>query len=338
MIPFLLASLLALQDPAPPQGEWKDVDGIVYVINEDIVTLRGLQRQMAKFLRENPTVDPKRARDQLSGEIVLGAVGSQAGESMGIDVNLVQRSVHDYERRMIDARGGTDQYNAYLAQIGQTAAEMRSEIEKYVLRDMWEASRTGRGPNQQQKIIADRYVRPGTLRLTYGQIARNPSLVSRIGGSSSQVVLQILELDPAKVGGTAQLESSAGAIRARIASRASDFDTESGFALSGSRSAPSEPLDEARLAETDPDLARLVARAKADEVLPVIPPHGNFKSWRIVRLVSRSPAVVPGFKSASVQKTIRDLLQDMLDKRRLDLARAQQYESSYIWPSAPDGH
>jgi hypothetical protein len=339
MIPLLLATVLALQDPKPPAAEWRDVDGIVYVINEDIVTQRGFQKQLAQYLRKNPNSDPKTAQTRLSEDIVRGAVGSQAGEAMGIDANLVKRSVRDYERRLIDSKGGVDQYTASLAQDGMTAEDMRSDIEKYVLREMWESSRTGQGPNQQQKIIADRFVRPGTLRFTYTQITRNPAFVSRIGGDSSKVVLRILELDPARVGGTAQLETSAAAVRARIASGDSDFDVASAsYGLASGSSRPTEPLDEARLAETDPDLARLVASAKLGEVLPVIPPHGTFKTWRIVRLEQRIPAHVPGFKSAAVQNTMRDLLQSGLDGRRLDFARKQQYESSYIWPSAPDGH
>lgn len=342
MIALLLATVLALQDPAPPApptGGWRDVDGVVYVINEDIVTLRGLQKQLAQYMRKNPGLDQNRARDMLSGEIVRNAVGSQAGEAMGIDAALVRRSVRDYERRVIESKGGVDQYTASLAADGTTAEEVRSDIQKYVLREMWESSRTGLGPNQQQKIIADRWIRPGTLRLTYTQIAENPALVSRIGGDSSKVVLQVLEIDPAKVGGTAQLESSAASVRARIAAGSSDFEAEfNNLGLASGSWRPAGPFDEANLGNTDPELARFVASAKPGEVLPVLRPHGEIKTWRVVRLVERIPAHVPAFKSALVQRTIRDLLQSVLDGRRLDVARKLQYESSYIWPSTPDGH
>jgi hypothetical protein len=315
------------------------VDGVVFVINEDIVTQRGFQKQLQAYLGQNPNTDPNRAKDMLRDEIVRGAIGSQAGEAMGLDAGLVRRSVHDYERRVIESKGGVDQYAAWLTQKNMSAEEMRSEYEKAVLRDMWESSRTGRGPNQQQKIIADRYVRPGTLRLTYTMISREPGLVSRIGGDSSKVVLQVLEVDPAKVGGSAQLESSAAAVRARIASKTSDFEAEfNSFGLASGNWRPTEPFAEASLAETDPDLAHLVASAKEGEVLPVLAPHGNFKTWRIVRLNQRIPAHVPAFKAADVQKTIRDLKQGVLDTRRLGLARKQQYESSYIWPSGADGN
>ena len=336
MIPFLLATLLALQDPATPSAEWKEMDGVVYVINEETLTQRGFLKRLQQYLRDNDGADPKRARDVLRTDIVRNAVGSQAGESMGIDPGMIQRSVRDYERRMIDARGGVDQYAAFLAQSGQTAEEMRSDIEKFVLRDMWEASRTGKGPNQAQRIIADRFVRPGTLRLTYNQFTRDPRLVARIGGSSSKVVLQILEVDPVKVGGMAQAASAAAAMRARIASGESDFERESGFAMAGSKADQREPVDEGGLAELDPPLAKLVASAKEGEVLPPIPPREKTPQWRIIRLVKRSPAVVPGFKAPGVQKTIHDLLEELLDARHLELARQQQYESSYIWPAADD--
>ena len=337
MIALLLATLLASQDPATPKSEWRDMDGIVYVINEEPVTLLGLQKRLRQFLKDNPGLDQQRAREMLRDDIVRNAVGSQAGEAMGVDPNLVRRSVRDYEKRMIDSKGGVDQYSAFLIQTGQTAEETRSDIEKYVLRDMWEASRTGKGPNPQQKIVADRFIRPGTLRLTYQQFARDPRLVARIGGSSSKVELQVLEVDPVKVGGTANAEQAAAQIRARIASGATDFDKEvPDFGLSTSRSAPTEPLDEASLASTDAELAQLVARAKEGEVLAALAPKGKTLYWRVVRLVRRTPAQVPELGARGVQKNLRDLLQSLLDGRRLDLARKQQFESSYIWPPIDD--
>ena len=339
MIALLLATLITPQDPTPPAPGWRDVDGVVFVINEDIVTQRGFQRQLQEYLGTHQGVDPQRARDMLVAELVRGSLGAQAGEAMGVDAALVKRSVRDYERRVIDSKGGVAQYSAILTARGTTAEEMRAEYEKAVLRDMWESSRTGQGPNQQQKIIADRYVRPGVLRITYTEFSRNPSLVTRLGGESSKVVLQVLELDPAKVGGTAQLEASAAAVRARIASGASDFETEyNNFGLASGTWRPTEPLDEASMARDYPDLARFVAAAKAGDLLPVIPPKGNLKTWRIVRLVERVPAHVPAFRSADLQRSIRDLLQSVLDTRRLDAARKQQYDSSYIWPSGAEGH
>jgi hypothetical protein len=207
-----------------------------------------------------------------------------------------------------------------------------------VQRDMWEDSRTGKGPNQQQMIIADRFVRPGMLRLTYRQVAQNPRAVSMIGGSSSRVVLQILQVDPVKVGGTAQTESAALAMRGRIASGSTDFESESGYALPTSTSEPTELLEEAGLTETDPQLARLLASAREGEVLPALPPHDNMLYWRVVRLVKRVPPEVPGFKAARVQKTLRGMVEGALDGRRLGTARQQQLESSYIWPPTADGH
>jgi len=37
MIQLLLATLLAAQEPAPPKPEWRDVDGLLFIINEDTV-------------------------------------------------------------------------------------------------------------------------------------------------------------------------------------------------------------------------------------------------------------------------------------------------------------
>ena len=332
MIPLLLASLLAVQSPATQKSEWHDVDGMLFIINEDSLTKRDFVVRRARFMAKNQGLDAQRANKALQEEIKSNALGSQAGESMGIDASLVRRSVREYERRLIESQGGVDQYAAGLTQQGVTAEEMRGELEKQVYRDMWEDSRTGKGPNQEQKVIADRFVRPGTLRLTYGRIVHDPGAVTALGGRSSKVVLQVLEFDPVKVGGTSELEKAAGEVRARLVSGKSDFEVESAsFALASGTPRPSEPLDEGSLAEQDPDLARLVGAAKEGDVLPVLPPHGSFHYWRVVRLVRREPGLVPAFKSAPVQKTIRKWIEERLDDRRLELARRQQLESSYIW-------
>jgi hypothetical protein len=337
MIPLFLAALLTLQDPTakPAQSEWNKYDGIALIINEDTTTWRGFESQVLRFLKANPSADKTRAREALIEEIKNNAIGSQAGAAMDIDPNMIKRTVHDYEKRVIESRGGVDQYAAYLNSIGQTAESMRTEFGKQVLRDIWEASRIGKGPNQQQHVIADRFIRPGTLRLTYQQFIGDPRAITIIGGSSGQVVLQILEIDPVKVGGTSKVEEIAKKIHDRIASGQSDFDQEAQYTVTDSPTGDRDPMVEANLAETFPQLARLVASAKEGELLPPIPPSANKQEWSIVRLKKRIPGTTPGFKDPGVQKTIRERFEDVLDNRRLKLARDQQLASSYVWPPRP---
>ena len=64
-----------------------------------------------------------------------------------------------------EARTALDGFDAERL-VRTTAEERRKDYEKQLLRELWEQSRTGEGTNQQQKRIADRYVRPGTLRLS----------------------------------------------------------------------------------------------------------------------------------------------------------------------------
>jgi hypothetical protein len=337
MITLLLAALLALQDPAakPVQPEWREYDGIALIINEETTTVRGFETQLRRMIAITPSADRNRAREYLIEQIKNDALGSQAGAAMDIDPNMIKRTVRDYEKRVIESRGGVDKYNAYLASIGQTAEGMRIELGKQVLRDIWEASRIGKGPNQQQKVIADRFIRPGTLRLTYQQFIGDPRAITIIGGSSGQVVLQILEIDTVKVGGTGMVEENAKKIRERIASGQSDFEQEAQFAITDSPTGARDPIVEAGLPETFPQLARLVANAKEGDVLPPIPPSGNKQEWSIVRVLKRIPGTTPGFKDTGVQKTIRERFEDVLDSRRLKLARDQQLASSYVWPPRP---
>jgi len=336
MIPLLLAALLALQDPTakPAQSEWNKYDGIALIINEDTTTWRGFESQVLRMFKANPSADKTRTREALIEEIKNNAIGSQAGAAMDIDPNMIKRTVRDYEKRVIESKGGVDAYTAFLASIGQTAESMRTDLGKQVLRDIWEASRIGKGPNQQQHVIADRFIRPGTLRLTYQQFVSDPRAVTIIGGSSGQVVLQELEIDPVKVGGTSKVEEIAKKIHDRIAA-GGDFESEAQFTITNSSTGERDPMVEATLAENYPQLAHLVASAKEGELLPPVPPSANKQEWIIVRLVRRIPGTTPGFKDAGVQKTIRERFEDVLDNRRLKLARDQQLASSYVWPPRP---
>ncbi|MBK7642196.1 MAG: hypothetical protein IPJ19_03975 [Planctomycetes bacterium] len=339
MIPLLLTLLPALQDkPAAPSSEWKNLDGIALIINDETVTERGFLVQLARFRQANPGGDPKAASEALQREIVLDAVGSQAGEAMGFDQARVRGSVREWERALIDNAGGAVPYALKLANENRTAEDVRRDLEKRVLRRYWEESCTGKGPNQQGKIVADRFVRPGILRLSYQQIVNDPRRVESIGGSPSKVVLQILEVDPAKVGGTSQVQAAAAAIRARLASGASDFESEARqYALPSSSSTPREPIDEAGLANEYPGLAKLVAQARDGDLLPLVAPNGSKQEWSIVRLVQRSSAVVPDFRTPGLQQKIREDRQQQLDEQRLGIARLKQYEGSYIWPPRASG-
>ncbi len=332
MIPLLLAATLSLQNPAAPGPEWKDLDGIGLIVNETIITEIGFGNRLAREKKDNPGTDVAVLRDKLKQEIQLATIGTQAGETMGLDASLVDRNVRDYERRLIESKGGLDDYTRWLAQGGQSAEEMREEIRHYVYRKIWEDSRTGLGPNQQSKVWCDRYVRPGRLRLEYDLLASDPRRVDQIGGSAAQLVLQILELDPVKAGGGPKLAEKAAEVRA-LAAQGTDFRTlAEAWAMPGTRSEPRDPFSEGELARIDPVLARLVATAKEGELLPPVPPRDKNGTWRVVRVVRRVPGSVPGFDSGAIQKKLRKLLEQSQDELRLERARLHQLEGSYIWP------
>lgn len=332
MIPLLLALLTAPQSPAAPGPEWKDLDGIGLIVNETIVTEIGFGNRLAREKKDHPGQDVKALVERLQQEIQLSTIGAQAGETMGLDAALVDRNVRDYERRLIESKGGLDDYTRWLQQGGETAEEMREEIRLYVYRKIWEDSRTGLGPNQQSKVWCDRYVRPGFLQLTYQGIAADPRALDKIGGKPDQLVLQILELDPAKAGGLAEVAAKARELHA-LAAGGQDFGAlAERWAMPGTRTGPRDPFSEGELGRIDPALARVVARAKAGELLPPVPPIDKNGTWRLVRVVSRAAGQVPPFGAGAVQKSIRKLIEERQDELRLERARLHQFEGSYIWP------
>jgi parvulin-like peptidyl-prolyl isomerase len=339
-----LASLLCLmaQDPAPaPGGRPQSApverrlpfDGVALTVNQSVLTRRGLGRDMLRWRRDNPDAGEaqmRAAEAELLRSRVNELVRVQAGEDMGLPDEAVQARVRDALDRIQKRQNGWVGMSRFLQSRDMTTSEIKVALRGQMLGELWEDSITGKGPAQGQRVVADRHVRPGRIKLLYERALETEEGLALLGGAPERVKLQQIVLDPSRVGGIEAARKLGDELAAKLAAGA-DFGA---LVAEHSAVASNQGIGEyetARLARVEPTLAPFLAGARTDETSAPIPgPRGVV---RLVKLLERVERRSPTFASLSTQDTLRKREQERLDGQRLARAYKGRMSGSWIWPS-----
>jgi hypothetical protein len=326
--------------PAPAAAdddEWHDLDKVIQVVNEDMLTSRAMARQMFIENRRKPFKDEAEATEkqrQLHIDRVKDALQVQAGQDMGLDPKEVDHRVKywiDSEKE----RKGSAVFAQELAENGMTLFEYQQMARERVYAFFWENYITGGGGAGATRPSRDRYVRPGYLSYCFRQCLDHPELLPVIGGQEQRVVLQQLFIDPRTNGGQEKALALAEDLRNRIADGADMNDLVERYDARKDKRAHgiTEPVMEARLARGDPAVGAFVAESKPGDVSKVLEfKSKNDTAYRIVRLVERTAATVPDLASADVQKKLETRAKADLEAWRKDQGLKVMYRASYVWP------
>ncbi len=322
------------------------LDEVSLVVNDDIITLSTVRR---KELREQRTrkVNNERERIMMRDAILAGEVEKllrvQAGQDLGLPPELVARQIEGFEERFVEQQGGVIGASKRLELAGVNSREANQQWTSELYSYTWEQAVTGEGPNATGRVVNDRWVRPGRLRLEYedyGRALRLPTGarttvdVTRVGGHREQLRLQELLVSVARAGGPEPARERI--FNAKLeAERGEDFD-----ALVDRYSDPIGGLGVIALHETDlivranPEFAEFLASAGVDDVSPIYPVMVNDKiaGFRLIRVLDRIPPSLPAFDEGETQRRLREALLGDQDERRIDEALGQLFRSAYIWP------
>lgn len=340
----LLASLLCLLPQAPaqaPTGRPQSApterrlpfDGVALTVNQSVLTRRGLGRDMLRWRRDNPDAGEAQVR-AAEAELLRARVNElvrvQAGEDMGLPEEAVQVRVRDAMDRIQKRQNGWVGMSRFLQSRDMTTAEIKVALRGQMLGELWEDSVTGKGPAQGQRVVADRHVRPGRLKLLYDRALETEEGLALLGGAPERIKLQQIVLDPARAGGVEAARKLGEELAAKIASGA-DF----GALVAEHSATPSNQgvgeYETARLSRVEPTLAPFVAAAKPGETsAPIAGPRGVV---RIVKLLERFERRAPVFEALQTQATLRAREEERLDGQRLASAYKTRMEGSWIWPS-----
>lgn len=323
----------------PGPEDWHDLDELVHIVNEDVLTLRKLEREMWRRSHGGHFRTPAEAQEaerELRVDSIKSALEVQAGQDMGLDPAQVDRQVKDWIGRMMEKKGPVEFAEA-LKEEGLTLFEFQDQQKDRLLAMFWDNYITGSGSVGAARQSRDCYVRPGSLQYAFRECIKHQELLPVIGGHAQSVVLQLLLIDPQSNGGMDASRALAQDLRQRI------LDGEDMGALverydateaSRQRRGLTEPLREIDLTKAWPDVGAFVAGAKPGDVSDVLEYTSKGRTlWRIVRLVDRNAAVVPDLGSTDVQKMLdKRVKKDLADWRREEAFKVL-YRSSYVWPS-----
>lgn len=176
MISTLLFLALQVGPPALPPGrpgfdnsaDWRVLDGVVTIVNNDIITYRQLDRAM-RLARETEEVTTREqlreVQERVRRDAIRRQLRSQAGRELdGVDPAGLDANVGRY----LDTRRkelGLAGYVNFLEAQGKDAQSAFSETRKEVFEDNWQ--RSVRGVESGPRPTRDRFVRPGELRYYY---------------------------------------------------------------------------------------------------------------------------------------------------------------------------
>lgn len=332
---FLAAPLLA-QDGAQdvlgpqqtPEDQWRDFDGVAMIINDDIITLRELDKMLkdARGMVET-TTDAESAElvQQVAEVAVARRLQTQAGKNIGIPSDDVERTIDRFlaaNRRDRSAQETAD----WMAERGAgDLGQLRTKTRDELYRQFWESTSLGE-PAGAMRASRDRFVRPGQLREAYrinvDSLAQPPT-----------VIFQFLALSTAAWGDAETARESLIDLRAEILAGADmgAMVDEYGASLRETRGiSPRVPITRV----DDPQLAAFATEAEEgalSEVLEILGPDGEPQGYQIARIVNRTAGQpAPEFESPAMQVDIADKLQSSWDKSRLTVSSDNLWRTAFI--------
>lgn len=350
-IPTLACAFLALTstqtpatNPAPPASDWKEVDRVVAIVNQDIVTLFQLLRDLNRELKLRPVKD-KSELQNLQTEILTARVklllSKQAGQDLGADPKLVDRNVQDRFDAYVAGQNGAAGLSKLLQFRDVTTQDLKQSIRETLYSSLWEDLVTGEGSGLSERPIRDLYVRPGQMQFRFDRALREPVTLGQLGGSVDSVTFQTLVLAADANGGLEATLRLAREYKQAIEAGSADMNelvrkhghvkqadgVGAALELSGLRA--QLPAAASFVDARPADVTRW-PRYVSEPIVTGKP--GSSQFVQIFRIQSFTPGHVPDFGSAQTQAAIVRIVRRDLDEYRLEHAYTKLFDAAYVWP------
>src|SRR6188768_119546 len=168
---------------APAREGWRELDRVVVIVNEDIVTSHVLFRDYEQLRRARSVSnenDAARMRNEIMVEQVKDKLSVQAGRNMGLETSLVEAQVDDHLKRTVERFDGVVGLSEFLQSKDLSSTDARDQMRDRLYSDVWEQYVTGESAVPGGRISVDKYVRPGQMRFMYEVSLERPETLARI--------------------------------------------------------------------------------------------------------------------------------------------------------------
>lgn len=325
---LLSALLLQGSSSAGPEEGWIPLDGVAAIVNDEIITFGEMTPILERLREETSVTTPQelaRLRNQALAEAIDERLTTQAGRSLGLDEQLLERQIHDSMRRHRRDRGSTG-FMDYLREQGlEDAQDYRDDIRERLYRDQWRTSVLGVSSGANPRPSQDRFLRPGLLVPLYRQ---NQDFL----GEPDQVVLQELSILGPAVGGPEAARALIEDLRGRLVAGA-DFrrlvEEYGGTRRDTGGLGPAVPVSRIVL----PELKAFAETADPGELSPILPLDAEGRDGFILfRLVEREEGTAPPpLLDGEVQFFLRQQATRERDLRRRNQARNELRRQAWLW-------
>jgi hypothetical protein len=356
-----LLVLALAQDPFPPpsgdpgartpaaeparmpqdRSRWRLVDAAIVVVNEDIITVGALTRQVARRAREL-NVQSEEALAKVWSEVATTAVSSrlkvQAGRNMGFDEAQIDRFAREDFERWTERQGGVVGLTQFLESENLGVEEFRDYRRDLIYAELWEDSITGEGISVAARPSRDRFVRPGMLRFEYSLAGEVPGRAEAIGGHTEQIDFErlVLPFDPRDPAAQERARELATTLRRRILDGEDLARIVEQYALDKDTAGRSGLVEIASARRLYPEADAFFVSARPGDVSePTLTDRRGRRGYVILRLNARKAAELPSLSDVEVQRKVAENCQKEIDEYRKEFARRQAEARSYIWQAPP---
>jgi parvulin-like peptidyl-prolyl isomerase len=330
----LLACAMALAS-GENDASWRPMDGVVVIVNSDIITRSQLETDLRRAAREgriNTETERRAAELQLLRERLRERLRVQGGHNLGLPEEQINALVKDNLERLREREQGVMGLSRFLQSRDVSPQEAPRLLRDDILGQTWQSSVTGEGLGPLGRRFADTWVRPGKLPQLYEGALRRPADLSAIGGLPARAKLQQIVLDPEKSGGDEVALALLRSLRERVLAGEDLGPLVREHSLVRDEDGIGE-VELSRLRELFPELHEFAARAAPGDLsAPIESRSQGQRLFRLVRLLERSEEQRPELRDPTVQRKLLARAKEREETSRLERAYADLMRSSYAWP------
>jgi hypothetical protein len=328
----------APQDPAGPpapssvEGEWRTLNEIFLVVNEEVVTLGQFLREVR---RSAAVVTTREDLDRLAltkrDEFQRVMLMTQAGRDLGFDPERIRDLVREDRTRLIERSGSVTAFGEQLSESRLSPEEFERDRENAYYGELWRAAVSGESQGAGGRPYVDAYIRPGRLLFEYRRQPVEQILPQTV--QIQEIVLRILDDRSAR-----ETLALANELRDRVLA-GEDFgklaeqhsDAQQTRALGG-RVRGHHRVD--RMVEILPELTEFFVHGKEGDVCEPLPlrPEGELLGYQLLRLTAVERGGELPLTDLRIQEALRSRRAERLAELRVRRSLIELYEAAYVWP------
>jgi len=319
--------------PVDPYPGWQELNRDALIVNEEVLTLREIQRGVARRAREQQRPNPN-VQFMLAEEVTARArtmLQVQGGKDLGFDIELVERMVDNTMKRQTEIAGGVTRLAEGLRKDDKDSFARREEIRDWVHGKLWTESTTGKSPGPGGRVRHDHYARPGRCLFENREALKNQPKTRAV--ETTQLILLLGK--PAAPGAGERNVRRLEELRERVQNGEDMGELAELYGATEKGTRGRSPfLLLAALRKSNPEIGAFLDRAAVGELSAVLPylQDGKVAGHIVIRPEQFRVAPVDDFGTPEGQQKSMAAYSERMDNYRVQMGLTELLAAAYVWP------